>query len=257
MPDVYQGSLLFFTMFFSIVPKIVILVLLSRLYISIFYMFIPVLYYLFVLVALMSIIFATIVTLYQSNLKRLIAYSGIANAGFMILGLSMGTIEGLYGLFIYLYIYIIVLFTVWVFILLFRKLDGTKMNSVGDVSYLSNYNLLPSLIIGLSLFSLCGIPPLAGFFGKLFLFFAILKSYNFFIVIFLIVFSVLACVYYIRMVQFLFFRTTRKYIYFIVSDERLSLFLICGLYFNILFLVMYEPFALYIYNLVIDNYMYI
>lgn len=174
---------------------------------------------------LMSVLLGTVVALNQLNIKRLYAYSAIVNVGYLMTAAAYGTTESFSVLVNYLVIYLLSTVAIFVTILAFRKVAGLKkIKYLPEYSVYSAYNSAFSVLLGLLFFSLAGVPPLAGFFIKFFLFkmiFALDFLLNPVIFVILIT-SVASAFYYIRVVRFVFFDGGRSPVLF----KRVNYFII-------------------------------
>lgn len=228
-PDVYEGSPTLITAFFAIVPKIAVLGLVLRLIFKVFYT-IPdaVSSHCIALGALsfdsgfksfllfcsfLSLLCGTLGGLYQRKLKRLLAYSTIGHMGYILIGVLAGSIEGITAVFLYLFIYMITSVGIFSFLLAVSS-SLPKQNSrehrrklvyLSDLAYLSHANPVLAIAFSILIFSMAGIPPLAGFFSKLYLFLAALNSSLALYAIIAVLFSVIGCFYYIRLIKSLYF----------------------------------------------------
>lgn len=203
-PDVYQGSPLSVTALFAIVPKVAALALLIRL---LYVPFAPaieqwsqILYFL----SLASMIVGSFAALAQKDVKRLMAYSSIGNMGYVLVGVIAGTAQGIGAVIIFLMIY--VLMTAGVFaILMNMRRDGIAVSRIDDLAGLSKNNPVQAYCMAALMFSMSGIPPLAGFFGKLFVFQAAVAQGYYVLATLGILTSVVAAYYYLRIIKVMFF----------------------------------------------------
>jgi len=186
-------------------PKVPFIFLLINIF---YFVFLPLFYVyidLFIFCALSSIFLGILLSLYQFKIKRLLAYSAISHTGYMLLSISVGSLEGFVALFIYLFIYLSISLNIFAILLVFRQQRTFyKLRKIVDFSFILRSNFFLAFIIALVLLSYAGIPPLAGFFGKFFLFFSLIKSYNFVLSFFVILFSLIGTIYYIRLFVLLF-----------------------------------------------------
>lgn len=209
LPDVYEGSPAFITSFFAIVPKVAIYGAIAKVL-----FLVEVSGSLFLYCGLLSLVIGTFGAIYQVTTKRLIAYSAIAHTGFILLAAYAGGDEALIVISIYLIIYVMMLLNVFGVILSVRKetekdCDQTNNRLLGSFYEVYRSNRLLALFLCLSLFSMAGIPPLSGFFGKLAVLFSLLKNELFLVSIIVVVLSVVGAVYYIRLIRVLFFNMNR------------------------------------------------
>ena len=248
-PDVYQGAPTIITAFFAIVSKIPLIILLLRFKIIFFLEFFSNWHNILIFGCLLSLIFGTIGGLYQVKLKRLLAYSSITNLGYMLLALIIGTIEGLDALFIYLIIYILININIFgIFLNLRERSKNRPVRSVIDLFNISKSNLSLTFSLCLALFSLAGIPPLAGFYGKFYLFFASLYAHYYFLTLIIIILSVFASIYYIRLIKIMLFDNINTWgFYYDLSKTEAYIISITTL-FNIYFFLFPSPLFLLIHN---------
>jgi len=154
--------------------------------------------------AILSIILGSVGALYQTKIKRLLAYSAIANLGYILLGLSTASFEGLVASIFYFFLYTSASVQLF-YILSIIKRQGSylKIKNLIDFCALTHANSPLSFLLVFSLFSFAGIPPLAGFFGKVLIFKALIMHGYYSIALIAVLFSVLTCVYYIRLIRFI------------------------------------------------------
>ena len=159
------------------------------------------------MLGLSSVIFASVAALYQDKVKRLLAYSGIAHMGYVLLAISSNSIEGFFAAYFYLLVYSLTGLGIFVILLSVRKYSSyLKIKSLSDFSSLFRNNPPVALTFSLFMFSLAGIPPLAGFFSKLFVFLSLVKVESYLASIVVIVTSVVSAVYYLWIVKIIFLR---------------------------------------------------
>ena len=203
-PDVYQGAPTIVTAFFAIVPKIAAFALLTRILFEPFFLlndqWIQIIYAL----SLGSMIVGSFAALRQNDLKRLLAYSSIGNIGYVLIGLVAGTEQGISAVLLYLLIYMIM--TAGTFgIILSLKRDEFGVTKINELSGLSQTSPILAYALAILMFSMSGIPPLAGFFGKLFIFQSAITEGYYILAILGIITSGVAAYYYLRIVKTMFF----------------------------------------------------
>jgi len=244
-PDVYEGAPTPVTAFFSIVPKVAIFALLLRLFYFTFHDFIGFWQPIFLYTGVLSMIIGSIGALYQKKIKRLMAYSGIANVGYMLIGLGAGTVESMAGLIIYLIVYIVMMIAFFSFVLGTQTQKGSKLNTyIADLVNLGKTNPALAFSVTFILFSMVGLPPFAGFFGKMYLFLAVMQSELYIVAIIGILSSVVAAFYYIRIIKVMFFGTSNEYVTYKAMDKMNALVLSSSLFFLIFFFAYPHPFLM-------------
>ncbi len=203
-PDVYQGAPTSVTAFFAIVPKVAAMGLLMRLLFEPFAAAIDQWVQIIYFVALGSMIVGAFAAIAQNNIKRLMAYSSIGNMGYALIGIVAGTPEGVASVILYLLIYMIMTAGVFAIILCMRR-NEMRVESITDLAGLSR--TAPFLAYGMAIlmFSMSGIPPMAGFFGKLAVFEAAVAQEYYVLAVIGIVTSVVAAFYYLRVIKVMFF----------------------------------------------------
>lgn len=191
-PDVYEGAPTITTALLATVPKVAVFSILVQIG--------PVINVVLVC-ALLSIIYGSVGALNQTKIKRLLAYSGIGHMGFILFGVAIGSFESIQASLIYMIVYVIMSVCSFSIIL---SLNLTK-NLIVEVSGLSRDNPVIALTLGLIFLSTAGIPPLAGFLSKWFILLAGISSGYYLISIMIVISSVIAGVYYVRLVQIIYF----------------------------------------------------
>jgi len=165
---------------------------------------------------LFSVIFASIAALYQDKIKRLLAYSGIAHMGYVLLAASSNSIEGFFAAYYYLLVYPFTGLGIFIILLSVRKYTNyLKIKHLSDFSSLFRNNPSIALSFSIFMFSLAGIPPLAGFFSKLFVFLSLLKIGSYLASVIVIVTSVVSAVYYLWIVKIIFFNDYEVKTYYV------------------------------------------
>jgi NADH-quinone oxidoreductase subunit N len=245
-PDVYEGSPTSTTLFFATVPKLAILTFFVRLLSFSFSNFVDIWEKLLLFSALGSIIYAAFVALKQDSLKRLLAYSGIGHVGFILLPLTTNSLDGLQALFFYSLIYMMTSLPVWAVVV--SSLGGKKrsQNSISLLSGLSTTSPALALVGALAFFSLAGIPPLVGFYSKVFVFFSAIKASYYFVAFVVLAISVVSTYYYISVVKTIYFEKNKNWIFYKDVSKgtsillSISLILLVFLFFNPNLLLLYS-----------------
>ncbi|MFM7580170.1 MAG: photosynthetic/respiratory NAD(P)H-quinone oxidoreductase subunit B, partial [Microcystaceae cyanobacterium] len=198
-PDVYEGSPTPVVAFLSVGSKAAGFAIAIRLLVTAFGVITDEWKVIFTALAVLSMILGNVVALAQTSMKRMLAYSSIGQAGFVMIGLTAGTDDGYASMVFYLLIYLFMNLGAFTCIILFSLRTGTDQIS----DYAGLYNKDPLLTLGLSicLLSLGGIPPLAGFFGKIYLFWAGWQAGLYGLVLLGLLTSVVSIYYYIRVVK--------------------------------------------------------
>ena len=203
-PDVYEGSPTSVTLFFAVAPKIAALTVIIRFLYVPFINVIDQWQLIIVFLSLASMIFGAVAAIGQKNLKRLIAYSSIGHMGYALAGLCVGTNQGIQSSILYISIYLVM--NLGFFSCLFMlKRNNTYFENIDDLSGLSKNHPLISLSLMVVLFSLAGIPPLAGFFAKFYIFKAILDQSMYYLAIIGLLTTVIAAFYYLRIIKIMYF----------------------------------------------------
>jgi NAD(P)H-quinone oxidoreductase subunit 2 len=198
-PDVYEGSPTPVVAFLSVGSKVAGFALAIRLLISAFAIAGEQWHFIFTALAILSMVLGNVVALAQTSMKRMLAYSSIAQAGFVMLGLIAGTDEGYASMLFYLLVYLFMNLGAFICVIIFALRTGT--DQISEYSGLYQKDPILSLCLTICLLSLGGIPPLAGFFGKIYLFWAGWKSGLYGLVLLGLVTSVISIYYYIRVVK--------------------------------------------------------
>ncbi len=203
-PDVYQGSPTSVTIFFAILPKIAALTVFIRFLYVPFINLIDQWQMIIVFLSIASMLFGAIAAIGQRNLKRLIAYSSIGHMGYALAGLAAGSNNGIQSAVSYISIYLVMNLAFFSCLLMIRRNDNYFEN-IEDLSGLSKNHPILSISLLIVLFSLAGIPPLAGFFAKFYIFMAVIERSMYFLAVIGLLSTVIAAYYYLRIIKIIYF----------------------------------------------------
>jgi NADH-quinone oxidoreductase subunit N len=203
-PDVYQGAPTPVAAFFSAAPKVAAMALLLRVLFGAFGGVTAQWQQIIIFLALASMGLGAIAAIGQSNIKRLLGYSSIANMGFALVGLAAGTEKGAESVLVYMTIYVVMTLGAFACVLGMRR-DGGPVEEIDELAGLAETNLPMAAALGLLMFSLAGIPPLAGFFAKFEVFLAAVNAKLWPLAVLGVIASVIAAYYYLRIVKVMFF----------------------------------------------------
>jgi NADH-quinone oxidoreductase subunit N len=204
-PDVYEGAPTPITAFFASAPKVAASALLIRVTIEAFGNQIAAWQQIIIVISLMSIIIGAVGAIGQQNLKRLLAYSSINNVGFLLIGLAAGTEAGIAGMLTYLVIYVLMTLGGFVCLMQLKGRDGTIKEGIADIAGLSKTQPMLAAAFAVFMFSLAGIPPLFGFWGKLVVFNAAVAAGLLPLAVLGIVASVIGAFYYLKVIKVMYF----------------------------------------------------
>ena len=208
-PDVYEGAPTPVTAFFALAPKVAAIALAVRFLIVGFGDIAFDWQQIIIFLSIVSMVFAAFAAIAQKNIKRLMAYSSIGHVGYALIGLACGTPQGISSLVIYLSIYLIMNIGVFSFILSMKN-KGEYYENISDLSGLYKTHPYYSVVITILMFSLAGIPPLAGFFGKFYIFIAAIESNLLLLAIVGILASVVGAFYYLRIIKVIYFDESKN-----------------------------------------------
>ncbi len=203
-PDVYQGSPTSVTLFFAILPKIAALTVFIRFLYIPFINLIEQWQLIMIFLSIASMLFGSIAAIGQKNLKRLIAYSSIGHMGYALAGLTTGTNQGIQSSIVYISIYLFMNLAFFSCMFMIKR-NNKYYENLDDLSGLSKNHPLLSICLMIILFSLAGIPPLAGFFAKFYIFMAVIEQKMFFLAIVGLLSTVIAAFYYLRIIKIIYF----------------------------------------------------
>ena len=208
-PDVYQGSPTSVTLFFALLPKIAALTVFIRFLYIPFFELIDQWQMIIIFLSIASMIFGAVAAIGQKNLKRLIAYSSISHMGYALAGLSTGTVQGAHSSITYMTIYLVMNLAFFSCLFMLKR-NEKYFESIEDLSGLSKNHPLLSLALLAVLFSLAGIPPLAGFFAKFYIFLAVINEKMYFLAVVGLLATVVAAFYYLRIIKIIYFDTEKE-----------------------------------------------
>jgi NADH-quinone oxidoreductase subunit N len=203
-PDVYEGAPTPVTAFFAAAPKIAAMAIFARATITAFPAISLQWQQIIVFVSIASMALGAFAAIGQSNIKRLMAYSSIGHMGYALVGLAAGTADGVQGVLIYLAIYLFMTVGTFAVILSMRR-DGQMVEQISDLAGLSRTNPSMAFFLALLLFSLAGIPPLAGFFAKYYVFLAAIQAGLYALAVIGVLTSVVGAYYYLMIVKTMYF----------------------------------------------------
>ncbi len=203
-PDVYEGAPTPVTAFFALAPKMAAFALLTRVLVGPFGDLVDQWQQVVIAISILSMIVGAFAAIAQSNIKRLMAYSSIANMGFALVGLAAGTVEGVSAVVVYLTIYL--LMTAGAFaVILNMRVNDRPVEAINDLAGLARTRPLMAASMAIFMFSMAGIPPLAGFFAKLVVFQAAVASGLITLAILGVLASVVGAFYYLRIIKVMYF----------------------------------------------------
>jgi len=260
--DLYQNAHLATVAFIGVVPKIVYIYVFLQIYSLLYYH--NFIFFFVILIGFLSIVYGSVLSLYEVSLKRLLGYSSIVHMGFIIIALSLFELVSIAAAFLYILIYTILMSNSFILLLLFieKREDNNEIIFIDNITSISkflNKNTLLSVIFSVTLLSLAGLPFFAGFFSKLYILLALISMGYFFLVIILLFINILTTLYYIRLIRFLLFIEEKNmkvnYLYVNVkfSDSLYSLMMFLFML-NIFILFYHNYILLFILNIIITLY---
>ena len=203
-PDVYEGAPTPVTAFFASAPKVAAMAMFIRGSLDAFPNIVPQWQQIVVFVAIASMLLGAFAAIGQRNIKRLMAYSSIGHMGFALIGLAAGTEEGVRGVLVYMAIYVAMTLGTFAIILSMRRKVG-YVEEIADLSGLARTHPAMAFFLAMLLFSLAGIPPLAGFFAKFYVFLAAIKAGLYVLAVIGVLASVVGAYYYLTIVKIMYF----------------------------------------------------
>jgi NADH-quinone oxidoreductase subunit N len=204
-PDVYEGAPTPITAFFAAAPKLAAMALFVRVMIDAFPNAVPAWQQIVTFIAIASMLLGAFAAIGQTNIKRLLAYSSISNMGFALVGLASGTEEGVRGVLVYMIVYLFMTIGTFAVVLSMRTRQAGMVEEVEQLSGLSKTSPLMAALLAVMMFSLIGLPPLAGFFGKYLVFLAAINAGLFPLAVIGMLSSAVGAYYYLRVVKVMYF----------------------------------------------------
>lgn len=204
VPDVYQGSPTIVTAIFATMPKIAAIVIITRILMNPFGTWLEEWRQIIILVSVISMFVGAFGAIYQTNIKRLFAYSSIGHVGYLLMGVASSSKDGLIGVLLYISLYVIMTLGVFASIMMMNR-DRILNQDITMFKGLHKTNPIMAFCIAVLMFSMAGIPPFAGFYGKFYVFKAAIESNHIYFVVAGVLASVVAAYYYLRIIKFMYF----------------------------------------------------
>lgn len=256
--DLYQNAHLVTAAFISIIPKIAYVFVILQLYKLVYNS--PFFFFLIISVGFLSIIYGSLLSLYEVSFKRLLGYGSIVHMGFIMISISIFELVSLSAAFLYVIFYTLLMFISFIFLHLFiekRENDIVFLDNITLLGVFFNKNILLSIIFSFTLFSLAGLPFFMGFFSKLYILLALISNGYFIFVMILLFMNILITLYYIRLIRFVLFTENRDYkVIKIYNDikftELLYELMVMFFFLNILVLFYHNYLLLFIMNSLIS-----
>jgi NADH-quinone oxidoreductase subunit N len=202
-PDVYEGAPTPVTAFFAAAPKVAAIAIFVRVAIAAFPGIVPQWQQIVVFISIASMVLGAFAAIGQRNIKRLMAYSSIGHVGYALVGLSAGTATGVTGVLVYMAIYLAMTLGTFACILAMRR-DGRAVEEIEELAGLAARQPMIAFLLAALLFSLAGIPPLAGFFAKFYVFLAAIEARLYALAVIGVLASVVGAYYYLRIVKIMY-----------------------------------------------------
>jgi NADH-quinone oxidoreductase subunit N len=203
-PDVYQGAPTPVTAFFAAAPKVAAIAIFMRVSITAFPAIATQWQQIIVFVSIASMALGSFAAIGQRNIKRLMAYSSIGHMGFALVGLAAGTSEGIQGVLVYMAIYVAMTLGTFACIISMRR-QGKPVEDITDLAGLARTKPAMAFLFAMLLFSMAGVPPLAGFFAKFYVFLAAIQAGLFTLAVLGVLTSVVGAYYYLLIVKIMYF----------------------------------------------------
>lgn len=239
-PDVYEGAPTSVTAFFSIVPKAAGMAMIARVFLGPFETMVDDWRQVIVLLSVASMSLGAVAAIAQTNIKRMIAYSSIGHAGYMLMGIASASEAGIKAIVAYAALYMAASIGTFAVILMMKQKDR-MVEDIRDLAGLASRQPMVALCMTVMMFSLAGIPPLGGFFGKLFVFQAAIDAGLYLMAIVGVLTSVIAAYYYLRVIKVMYFDTPADEGLDMPVDARLNAMLALASAAMILFIIIPAP----------------
>lgn len=262
VPDVYQGSPTSVTAFFAVAPSLSVYALLVKFLYVTFYDLIFTWQPILIVCSILSIVVGSLGAIYQVKIKRFIAYSAISHVGYILMALATGSISGVESLMFYIIVYIVMNITLFSIIMSVRRVRSSKQtyssvknnSSEGEIEFIEDFQGLGkikptyAIIISIILFSMAGIPPLAGFFSKLYVFFSAIQQDLIALVFVGIIGSVLSAVYYLKIIRLMYFSNANTWITYAPLTKERAYLISIGFLFISAFFIYPDPLLIFIHK---------
>lgn len=225
--DVYEGAPTIVSLIFAVVPKIAFFVVVLRLSFISFWSLFPVFWEdFFCICGLLSVFIGCVCGLGEIKIKRLLAFSSVGHVGFLCLGLSNGSVEGVQAVLFYLILYILTASFLWIYVLYLDLTSDSSLLTFADAIGLMRSNSFLGFGVVLMIFSLAGIPPFGGFFAKLNIFISLINSSFYIVAVFVVFTSVISAFYYIRLIKIFYFERNQNWFFFAPLTKGASMVLV-------------------------------
>lgn len=208
-PDAYEGAPTPITAFMSVGPKAAGFAVLGRVFLTAFGPVQVDWSVIFIVIAILTMAVGNIIALSQTNIKRMLAYSSIAHAGYMLLGVIAATADGMAGMLNYMFIYAFMNIGAFAVIIMLRT-EGFRGEDIRDYEGLAKTHPTAAALMLIFMFSLTGIPPMAGFMGKFYLFMSAISAGYTWLVVVAVIFSAISAYFYLRIVMLMYMREPRE-----------------------------------------------
>lgn len=239
-PDVYEGAPTSVTAFFAIVPKLAALALLLRVFMGPFATLADQWQQVVILISMASMILGSVGAIAQTNIKRMLAYSSIGHMGYALIGLASANITGVKAVMVYAVLYMAASIGTFAIVLMMKQKERMVEN-IHNLAGLAGRQPMIALAMAAMMFSMAGIPPLAGFFGKLFVFQAAIDAELYALAIVGVLTSVISAFYYLRIIKIMYFDAPVEEGLDMVDDGRLNFALMVSALAVICFIAMPGP----------------
>jgi NADH-quinone oxidoreductase subunit N len=238
-PDVYEGAPTPVTALFAVAPKIAAIALLVRTMVGPFGELFEQWQQIIIFISIASMLLGALAAIWQTNIKRLMAYSSIGHIGYALVGLAAGSEEGIRGIGVYMAIYLVMNIGTFCCILSMRR-QGMMVEGISDLAGLARNQPMMAAAMAIFMFSMAGIPPLAGFFGKLYVFMAAVNEGLYVLAIIGVLTSVIGAFYYLRIIKIMYFDEPAEAFDKMAGREVGTIMAVSGL-FTVLFFVFPTP----------------
>jgi NADH-quinone oxidoreductase subunit N len=217
-PDSYEGAPTSITAFMSVGPKVAGFAVIGRVFLIAFSSAKVEWANILIPIAILTMAVGNIVALSQTNIKRMLAYSSIAHAGYVLLGIIAGTSEGMASVLNYLLIYTFMNIGAFAIVILLRS-EGFKGDDLSDYEGLAKTHPLASALMLVFMFSLTGIPPTAGFIGKFYVFMSAINAGHTWLVVIAVIFSAISAYFYLRIVMYMYMKEPKETVQLTTTPE--------------------------------------